>query len=194
MIKRSPLIAAAAMAVAAAALLLAFQPPQTHVAQPAAAAIGAPFTLTDQHGKTVKDTEFAGRSRLVFFGYTHCPDICPIALATLGDALKQLGPEADRAAVLFVSLDPDRDTPARLNEYLASFDARIHGLTGSPEALRALVKAFKSYFRPNDENAALIDHSGYIFLMDGNGGYVKHFEQNAPAAEIVQGLREEWAR
>src|SRR5713101_4729873 len=105
------------------------------------AAIGGPFKLIDQNGQTVTDQDLKGRPFLVFFGYTHCPDVCPTTLFDVSEIFTRLGPDADRVGALFVTVDPKRDTPATLKDYMASFDPHVRGLTGDPAAVTATEKA-----------------------------------------------------
>src|SRR5689334_1047349 len=104
------------------------------------AAIGGPFRLTDQNGKALSDQDLKGKPFLVFFGFTHCPDVCPTTLFDVSEVLRSLGPDADRTAALFVTVDPERDTAAAMKEYLTSFDPHLRGLTGDAEALAAIAK------------------------------------------------------
>src|SRR5437868_15545694 len=106
------------------------------------AAIGGPFKLVDQNGKTISDQDFKGRPFLVFFGFTHCPDVCPTTLFDVSEVLRSLGPDADRTAALFITVDPERDTTAALKDYLGSFDPHLRGLTGDPDALAAVAKEY----------------------------------------------------
>ena len=118
----------------------------TPVAQQVAA-IGGPFKLTDQDGHAVTDQELKGRPFLVFFGFTNCPDVCPTTLFEVSEILRALGPDADRTRALFITVDPERDTPAVMKEYLSSFDPHLSGLTGDPAAVAAVAKAYRVYFK-----------------------------------------------
>ena len=113
---------------------------------PQVAAIGGPFSLTDQNGRTVTDRTSRGKPFLVFFGYTKCPDFCPTTMFEISEMLQKLGPAADRTRALFITVDPERDTPAALKDYVSSFDPRITALTGEPEAIAAVAKAYRAYF------------------------------------------------
>ena len=141
-----------------------------------ASAIGGPFTLTDQDGKTVTSADFKGEPILVFFGYTHCPDVCPTTLDSLSQTLRALGP-GRKAAALFITLDPARDTPAVMKDYLSSFDARIVGLTGSQSAIDEVARAYRVYAKqvPTGDGAYSLDHTGVVYLMDKNGAFVESF-------------------
>src|SRR6201997_2330994 len=106
---------------------------------PAIAPVGGPFRLVDQDGKPVSDADMKGRPFLVFFGFTHCPDVCPTTLFDMSQLLHALGPDADRAGALFITVDPERDTPAVLKDYLSNFDPHLRGLTGNPTAIDAVI-------------------------------------------------------
>jgi protein SCO1/2 len=132
--------------IAASALIAVFMAAGAIFAQlrpssvPTPVPIGGPFDLVDQDGHKVTDKTFSGRPSVIFFGYTSCPDVCPTTLMDLTNWLKALGPTADKLNVLFISIDPERDTPAHLREFLSSFDPRIHGLTGTNEQIAAVAK------------------------------------------------------
>jgi protein SCO1 len=159
------------------------------------ALIGGPFTLVDQTGKTVTDKDFRGRYMLVFFGFTHCPDVCPAELQVMADALGQLGPKAAEIVPVFITLDPERDTPEAVGAYVKNFGPNFVGLTGSPEQVAAAAKGYRvafSKFYPNgqdDKRDYSIDHSTLIYLMDKNGDYVAHFNFGTPAAQMAETLR-----
>lgn len=157
------------------------------------AKIGGEFTLTDTHGQHVKESDFRGHLMLVYMGYSHCPDICPMTLQTMGEALKILGNDADKIAVLFISLDPERDTPKVLGEYLRSFDSRIIGLTGSKEEIAHAAQVYRIYYKKEsvpDNNNYMIDHSGFLYLMDAQGKYIAHFDTTVKADALAQTLRQ----
>src|SRR5213592_3274565 len=111
------------------------------------AAIGGPFKLTDQNGQTISDQDLKGHPFLVFFGFTHCPDVCPTTLFEVSEVLRRLGPDADKVNALFVTVDPERDTPAALKDYLASFDPHLRGLTGDADAIAGILKGYRVYAR-----------------------------------------------
>ena len=158
------------------------------------ALIGSEFALVDHTGKAVTDDDFAGRWQLVFFGFTYCPDVCPTTLATVSAVLEELGDDADQVAPLFVTVDPERDTPAAMAEYLANFDPRIVGLTGSPEQIKAAAKAFRVYYARVDKDdqpdGYTMDHSAFLYLIDPDGDYAAHFSHQDDAAEIAGGIRD----
>jgi protein SCO1/2 len=141
------------------------------------ASIGGPFSLTDQNGSTVTDRDLKGHPFLVFFGFTHCPDVCPTALFEVSEIMRALGPDADRVRVLFVTVDPERDTPAMLKDYLSSFDPRLSALTGDPEAVAAVAKAYRVYYKkvPLSEGGYTMDHTAIVYLMNKDGHFVSPF-------------------
>jgi protein SCO1/2 len=156
---------------------------------PGISSIGGPFTLSASSGKTVTQKDFAGEPTLVFFGYTHCPDVCPATLFELSEALRALGPEK-KAAALFITVDPERDSPEVLKEYLSSFDPRIVGLTGSREAIDSVLKEFRVYSRkvPGEGNDYTMDHTALIYLMDKQWRFVRPFRLDRPPAEAAAEL------
>src|SRR5580765_6999198 len=115
-------------------------------------AIGGPFKLTDQNGNTITDADIKGRPFLVFFGYTHCPDVCPTTLFDVSEVMRALGPDAGRTGALFITVDPERDTPEVLKDYLSSFDSHLHGVTGDPAKIAEAEKAYRVYAKkiPSD--------------------------------------------
>ena len=159
---------------------------------PTAAAIGGPFELVDQRGQPITEQDFKGKPYLVFFGFTHCPDVCPTTLFEVSEVLRTLGPDANRAAALFVTVDPERDTPSAMNDYLSSFDPRLRGATGSPEQIAAVEKTFRVYSKkvPNAKgDGYTMDHTSLVYLMDKNGGFVKPFSLKRSAADAAAELR-----
>ncbi len=158
-----------------------------------AAAIGGPFALVDQNGQPRTERDFHGRFMLITFGYTHCPDICPVTVQAIGDTLEQLGPAADQVAGIFVSVDPARDTPAALKDYVQSVSPRIVALTGTPAQIAAAARAYRVYFRINGDPARdqnyTVDHTALLYLMDREGRFVTHFTHQTPAATMVAAIR-----
>jgi protein SCO1 len=156
---------------------------------PAAAAVGGPFHLEDQTGKPVSDQDMKGRPFLVFFGYTHCPDICPTSLFEISEVLKALGKDADRTGALFITVDPERDTPAVLRDYLSNFDPHLRGLTGDPAAVDAALKAYRVYAKkiPLKDGDYTMDHTAVVYLMDKDGRFVTPFNlKQTPEAAAKQ--------
>ncbi len=135
--------------------------------------IGGPFTLTTQTGAKLSDADLKGKPFAVFFGFTHCPEVCPTTLWETTEALKALGSDADKLKVLFISVDPTRDTPEFLARYLQSFDPRIVGLTGSEAEIAAVGKEYRAYWRkvPTEDGDYTMDHTASIFLMDRDGQF-----------------------
>ena len=154
-------------------------------------AVGGPFKLVDQNGRAVTEADFKGKPFLVFFGFTHCPDICPTALFEMSETLRRLGPDADKMSALFISVDPDRDTPAALKDYLQSFHPRISALTGSQAEIDAVTKAYKAYAKrvPLEGGQYTMDHSAIVYLMDRDGRFVAPFNLKRPADETAKDLR-----
>lgn len=135
---------------------------------PPPSAIGGPFALLDQDGRAVNQDTYKGQATLMFFGYTHCPDVCPTTLFEISEILKKVGPDA-KVRGLFVTVDPERDTPELLKSYLSSFDKRIGGLTGDREAINAMLKAYRVYSKKIPGESAdnyAMDHSAIVYLMD----------------------------
>lgn len=165
---------------------------------PGQAQIGGDFTLTDQSGKIVHAADFKGKVMLVFFGFTQCPDICPVTVATLSKTMSLLGDKADQVAPLFISVDPLHDTPAILKDFLSNFDHRMVGLTGTPEQIEQVAEAYKVYYskpdvpadaKPDDNKGEYaIDHSAFIYMMGKDGKYVRIFPYNATEQEMTQAV------
>jgi protein SCO1/2 len=146
---------------------------------PGPSAIGGPFQLIDQNGKPITDQDMKGRPFLVFFGFTHCPDICPTTLFDVSELMRVLGKDADRAGALFITVDPERDTPAVMKDYLASFDPHLRAATGDVAAIEAAEKAYRVYAKkvPSDKDKGdySMDHTALVYLMDKQGRFVAPF-------------------
>src|SRR6266496_2885544 len=138
------------------------------------AAIGGPFKLIDQNGQMVTDQDLKGRPFLVFFGFTHCPEVCPTTLFEVSEILRKLGPDADRVGALFVTIDPERDTAPVLKDYLSSFDPHLAALTGDLADIAAVAKAYRAYFKkvPLEGSDYTMDHTAIVYLMDKQGRFV----------------------
>lgn len=161
----------------------------SRVTQPSS--VGGPFTMVDQNGRTVTDKDFRGEPFLVFFGFTNCPDICPATLYEMSEVLRRLGPDADKTAALFVSVDPERDTPEKLKAYLSSFHPRVFGLTGTEAQVDAFKKQYRVYAKkvPLKNGDYTMDHTAIIYLMDKNGHFVAPFNLQRSADEAAADLR-----
>ena len=155
------------------------------------AAVGGPFKLIDQNGKAVSDQDLKGRPFLVFFGFTHCPDVCPTTLFDVSEMLRALGPDADRTRALFITVDPERDTPAVIKDYLSSFDPHLAGLTGDPAAIATVAKAYRVYYKkvPLDGGEYTMDHTAIVYLMDKEGRFVSPFSLKRGTEAAAADLR-----
>lgn len=157
------------------------------------ATIGGPFTLIDQDGRTRRDTEFRGRLMLVDFGYTNCPDVCPIGLQLMADTLEMLGRDADKVQPIFVTVDPARDTSAVLKDYVGHFSDRILGLTGTSEQIAEAARAYRVYYKVHGDPAKdpnyPVDHSTFLYLMGRDGTFITHFSHDAPPERVVEAIK-----
>ena len=153
--------------------------------------VGGPFRLTDQNGKTITDQDLKGRPFLVFFGFTHCPEICPTALFDISEILNKLGPDAAKINALFVTVDPERDTPAKLKEYLSSFNPRLIGVGGDAQALADVAKAYRVYYKkvPLKDGDYTMDHTAIVYLMDKNGQFVAPFSLKRKPEDAAADLK-----
>lgn len=151
--------------------------------------IGGPFAMTAQDGRLVTDRDLVGRPYLVFFGYTHCPDFCPTALYDISMVFKALGPDK-KISALFITVDPERDTPELLKTYLDSFDSRIIGLTGDKARTDAVTKAFKVYVKrvPGENGEYTVDHTAAVYLVDKTGRFVSAVNLAKPAKQAAREL------
>jgi cytochrome oxidase Cu insertion factor (SCO1/SenC/PrrC family) len=153
--------------------------------------IGGPFTLVDASGANRRDTDFRGKLMLVYFGYTFCPDICPTTLTMMSDTLAKLGASASEIAPIFITVDPARDTPAQMKQYMGSFDPRFVALTGSPAQVAAAASAYRVYYRKvsGDAGQYTMDHSSIIYLMARDGRYLGHFDSTITADNLARALK-----
>jgi protein SCO1/2 len=156
-----------------------------------ASTVGGAFQMVDQTGAAVTDADVKGKPFLVFFGFTHCPDVCPTALYEITQALEALGPDAEKTQALFVTVDPERDTPEALKSYLSSFSPRIRGLTGSQAQVDAMVKAYRAYAKkqPLKDGDYTMDHTAIVYLMDKNGAFVAPLNLKRAPDEIAAEIR-----
>lgn len=156
-------------------------------------AIGGPFVLTDQDGAQVTDKSWPDKLKLIYFGYTFCPDVCPTTLGTMAQALDLLSP-AERAALqpVFITVDPERDTQAAMKDYVAAFMPDLVGLRGDADQTQTAMKAYKVYaakVKSDDPTAYTVDHSSIIYLMGKDGAFLHYFAHGTTAADIAAGLR-----
>jgi len=168
--------------------------PETASTTTGTAAIGGPFELVDQNGERVTDKDFRGQHALVFFGFTSCPDICPTTLQQITLTLDELGERAQKLVPVFITLDPERDDPAKLAEYLDHFHPRLVGLTGTEEEIAAAADAYRVYHAkvemPDSALGYTIDHSAFIYLMGPEGDYITHFTHNDSPSAMADKLRQ----
>jgi protein SCO1/2 len=157
----------------------------------APSAIGGPFRLVDQNGQAVTDADLKGKPFLVFFGFTHCPDICPTTLFEVSEILGKLGKDADRMNALFVTVDPERDTKEKLKDYLSSFHPRMLALTGDAASIAGMEKAYRVYSKkvPLDGGGYTMDHTALVYLMDKQGRFVAPFNMKRKPEEAAAELR-----
>ena len=159
------------------------------------ALVGGSFSLIDQNGRRVTDKDFLGRPMLIFFGFTFCPDICPSGLQVISSVLDQLGTKGERIVPIFVTIDPERDTPDQLKSYLASFHPRLVGLSGTSVEIADVAKKYRVYFKKvKDEKSTAdytMDHTTIIYLMDEKGQFVAHFSHATSADKLAEGLRKQ---
>src|SRR3989304_495667 len=158
---------------------------------PSGTAIGGPVRPVDQAGKPSTDQDFKGRPFLVFFGYTHCPDVCPTTLFEVAEVLRALGPDSGRAVALFITVDPERDTPAAIKDYLSSFGPLMRGATGDAAAIAAVEKAYRVYAKkvPTDKGDYSVDHTALVSLMDRRGRFVAPFTLRRRPEDAAADLR-----
>jgi protein SCO1 len=155
--------------------------------------VGGPFKFTDQDGRLVTDADFRGKWVLLYFGYTHCPDACPTALNTIAGALDQLGGAREKIQPLFITLDPERDTPAVLRDYTGAFQAGILGMTGSSAQIRAVAKAYRIAYEKHvtaEDQDYTVDHTSILFLLDPLGHPVSLFSHETPPDQLSRRIRE----
>ena len=185
-------LALAAVAIGAANLL---RPAPEQAQAPADVPIGGPFTLVDQNGREVTEANFQVRLMLVYFGYTFCPDMCPLGLTTIASALDALPPEErDQVVPIFITVDPERDTVPVMKEYVGQFAPDLVGLTGTQAQIDAAVRAYRVYAARSSVEGAdgryLVDHSTFTYLMDRDGRYLAHFGHATPPEEMAKRIEE----
>jgi len=157
----------------------------------APAAIGGPFQLTNQAGQVVTDVSLKGKPTLIFFGFTHCPDVCPTSLFEISEVLRAMGKDADSVNAYFISVDPGRDDTAAMKDYLSSFDPHLKGLTGDPEVLAKVLTEYRVYAKkvPLKDGDYTMDHTALVYLMDRNGRFVAPFNLKRTPEEAAADLK-----
>ena len=154
--------------------------------------IGGPFALIDHDGRPRTDADFRGKLLLIYFGYTYCSDICPTDLQSISSAIDRLGPAGDAVQPLFITVDPEHDTPETIKLYVALLHPRLIGLTGSASEIKTVARAYKVYYAKAErtkKSDRLIDHSGFIFLVGRAGEYLGFFPPGTPADRLIDGIR-----
>lgn len=190
-------VAAAALGLAAGRLWLAPGGGSAVIGQPVStgtATIGGPFSLVDQSGTLRRLADWRGKYLLMFFGYTHCPDFCPTGLQSMAQAIDEMGADGDAVVPVFITIDPARDTPALLAEYVPLFHPRLVGLTGTDDQVAAAAQAWRVYYARSEGSGSgdedyLMDHSTIIYLVDPEGRYLSHFRHGTDPAEMAEGIR-----
>ena len=157
----------------------------------APAAIGGPFQLVDQSGATVTERNLQGKPSLIFFGFTHCPDVCPTTLFEMSELLRAMGKDADRVNAYFISVDPERDNVPAMKDYLSSFDPHLKGLTGDPAAVAKVISEYRVYAKkvPLKDGDYTMDHTALTYLMDRDGRFVAPFNLNRKPEEAAADLK-----
>lgn len=199
------ILALASLGLASAAViwLRPVPPPaavDSGVMRVAGAAIGGPFQLMDHNGQAVREADFAGQFMLIYFGFTHCPDFCPTELQVMGNAVDALGPDGARVVPIFITVDPERDTPAHIKDYVAAFHPRMIGLTGTLAQIEAAAKAYKVYFKkqpgPGGEagDDYQVDHTVFVYLMGPDGTLRSMFRHGTSATAMSSEIRAQLGR
>ncbi|MEQ9638525.1 MAG: SCO family protein [Alphaproteobacteria bacterium] len=189
--RRLSLLAAVVAAVVALSVMVLSLIPFGDEKGAGVALIGGPYELVDQTGRVVTEQTDAGKLRLIYFGYTYCPDVCPTELSVMSQALDLLGEDAAEVQPIFITIDPQRDTPAQMAEYVQHFYPSMLGLTGSPEQVAAAAKTYRVYYAkgPGDDEDYLMDHSSFIYVMGRDGSYLAHFGPNTAPETMAEQLR-----
>jgi protein SCO1/2 len=156
--------------------------------------IGGPFTLTDQTGAAVTEKTYDGSYRLIYFGYTFCPDACPTELGVMAQAIEEMGPAGQKVQPIFITIDPDRDTVQQLKTYVPLFDKRLVGLTGTPQQIAAVAKEYKVYYAKADQpgvdaKSYGMNHSSFVYLMDPNGKFLTVFSSDTDSDKMAAEIR-----
>lgn len=189
------LVAGVAVAIAAGIWIsdLVISKVETRQAQEnGTARVGGPFTLVNEQGETVTEADFRGRYMLIYFGFTFCPDVCPTELQVMASAIEALGPRGEDIAPVFITIDPERDTPEVMARYVALFHPRLTGLTGTPEQIAAAAKAWHVFYRKAADDSSsedyTMDHSSIVFLMGPGGEYLKLFAPGTSPDKMAEDI------
>ena len=160
------------------------------LAAPTGVTVGGPFTLVDQNGATRRAEDLRGKLMLIYFGYTYCPDVCPTELQTMSDAVDRLGAKGDAVQPIFITVDPERDTPEQLKNYAENFHPRLLALTGSAAQIAEAARAYKVFYQPvkRGDGEYLVDHSSIVYLMGRDGRYLAHFGGNLTADQMAAAI------
>lgn len=155
--------------------------------------IGGPFSLTDQDGRTVTSDSLKGKPTLIYFGYTYCPDVCPTSLLLMETAIEQLGPDTPKKVnLVFITIDPERDTKELIKGYVSNFGSTFIGLTGTPDQIAAAARAYRVYYQKvpsKDGSPYLMDHSSIVYVLDSRGRFVTHFTHESKAEQIAAAVK-----
>jgi protein SCO1/2 len=154
--------------------------------------VGGPFALIDHNGRHRSDADFRGKLMLIYFGFTFCSDVCPTDLLAIAGAMEKLGQMGEAVQPLFITVNPELDTPTQLKNYVALFHPRLIGLTGDVNQIRKVTRAYKVYYAKSQPSRPLdagIDHTGYVYLMDREGGYVGFFPPGTSADRMLETIR-----
>lgn len=189
--RRVVIILVAAVAVVGAAAAVAVNRASPTAAERAMPQIGGHFALSTTDGRRVSDQTFRGKWLLVYFGYTSCPDVCPTTLSAMAQALDKLGPVADKVQLVFITVDPERDTAKIVGDYVKDFDPRFLGLVGTPQELAAVAQRFHVYYRVRQlgNDQYVIDHSSFIYVINPNGTFVRLLTGDLPGHQLADELQ-----
>ena len=184
-------VAVATIAVAAGTTALLMGLSLRAQVQAGATKIGGPFTLVDDTGAQVTEAVLKGKPTVMYFGYTFCPEVCPTTLTDLAQWMQMLGPDADKLNYVFVTVDPERDTPKVMHAYVSAFDPRIRGLTGTPEQIAKVTNEYRAYYKriPTSDGGYVMDHTAILYVMDPNGSFVGIIPYQEETAKAVAKLR-----
>jgi protein SCO1/2 len=154
-------------------------------------AIGGPFSLVDQNGNPVTDQTYAGSYRLIYFGYTFCPDACPTELQVMAEAVAAMGPDGQKVQPIFVTIDPARDTPQQLANYVPLFDKRLVGLTGTPQQIAEVARAYRVYYAKADNSQTYaMNHSSFVYLMDPKDKFLTVFSSDTGSDKMAASIKD----